>query len=610
MAVSLIGCLQPQSLEPTELNRYQQQMVQQGPKSARVDDGKASMLLPAKSDLLPDPKVIPDPQTGRSRIPLSLNDAIMRTLANSPEIRVVSYDPAIARETVAQAAAEFDVTAFAGFTYERGETEVDSLYQEELASRRATMQAGLRQKLITGAQHSLTWQQSRLWDNAQGAPVTVNRIVMVGTTPTTVPVSVPTSAHRFLPVWESTFVYQITQPLLRDAGPEFNLARFHIAQVNEKISRQQFRQKVEDTITEVTSLYWTLIQTREELVIAQNLLDTTEATYQRLLGRKDLDVTKVQLKQTEAAVEQRKAILIRARKNIYDAQDKLARQMGDRNINLLDVYDIEPLTAPASHEVQIDVNDQLLTALRNNPVLDQARLAIEAAGLEVVIAKNQALPRLDVVFSYAQQALRETSGAAFDKALGGADHTTAIGAQFEYPLGNRGPTADLAGRVFSKQRAIAQMQNLVDQVSQVVKEDIRQVYATYQEIRANHAVVEANKAQLEALEDTEQIRGRLTPEFLQIKLQAQEALAAAQRNELAALVSYNTALAELARATGMTLKTHRVNMAMPVVLQDKPFPKESLTPQTSPVIEEATQTQPVQGDSNGTTQPATSTRPE
>jgi outer membrane protein TolC len=598
ITILLSGCLEPEAVAPTEINRYQQHLAQQGKQNTRVDDGKDGLLKPAKTVGVPNVKIAPDPLTGKPRIDLSLDDIIIRTLANSSDIRVVSFDPEISREQANQAAAEFDVAAFAGISHEDARQQVDSLYQSTMESNKTTMYAGLKQKTVTGAQQSVAWQQTRSWDDALTSDGSGGY----------------ESAHRFLPLWEDTFTYQITQPLLRDAGPEFNLGKLHLAQYNEKISREKFRQKVEDTITQATTLYWTLVQARGELVIAQNLLDNTQFTYDRLKGRKDLDATKVHLKQVEAALETRKVALIRARKNILDTQDKLARLMSDSQINLLTEYEILPLTAPCTDLVQLDVADQLLTGLRHNPVLEQARLAIESAQVEVRMAENQALPKLDAIGSAGTQGLRSDSKEATAVAVGATHANYSFGLQLEYPLGNRERLAALAEKKYSKLKTIADMQSTVDQVSQVIKENIRQVQVTYEEIAADRSAVAASKAQLEALEDTERIRGQLSPEALQVKLQAQESLANAERVELQAIVTYNSALAELSRITGTTMDTHQVKLALPPILLEKPWPTGLTTQQASPAMEEVEQPQPadpgygqVPTSKNATSNPANTT---
>jgi len=185
----------------------------------------------------------------------------------------------------------------------------------------------------------------------------------------------------------------------------------------------------------------------------------------------------------------------------------------------------------------------------------------------VRVAKNQVLPRLDLTGSAAYQGLAGQPQDAFNSLNSGDYLSYTVGVSLEYPLGNRERRALLRQRRFERLKAVAALQNVADQVAVQVKERVRQVYTSFEEIKAQHAATEAARLQLEALEETERIRGRLTPEFLQVKLSAQETLAAAERAELDALVQFNGAMADLARATGTVLDLHGVQVALPKILE-------------------------------------------
>jgi outer membrane protein TolC len=141
-----------------------------------------------------------------------------------------------------------------------------------------------------------------------------------------------------------------------------------------------------------------------------------------------------------------------------------------------------------------------------------------------------------------------------------------IGLIMEYPIGNRDRLANLRQRKFERTKAIVTMQNTADQIAVSIQERIRQIGSSHDQIVAQHAAVKASEAQLSAIEVTEKVRARLTPEFLQLKLQVQQTLASSQQAELQAMVDYNSALADLARITGTILDQHRVEISMSQVV--------------------------------------------
>jgi len=475
-------------------------------------------------------------ESSRKLVPLSLHEAVMRALANNLDIRVVSYDPAVSREDMVRAAAVFDYTLFGATAYSKQEERSNTPLFGNI-TRLRTWQAGVRQRTVTGAEWSAEWQMTRTWD-ASGFQ------------------------RLFRTRYEPEVLLQVTQPLLRDAWPEFNLAQLRVARLNTKISEAEFRARVEEVITQVVSAYWALIQTRDDLEIQRTLLDETRTTYKRVRGRSMIDATAATVAQAEASVRIRQAVLIRARKNILDVQDQLARLLADTDINVLNKVEVVPTTPMVRERVRVSPQEQVLTALRHNPLLEQARLAIAAAEINVSVAKNQALPRLDLTASAGIMGMDENVHDAADNFLRGDYASYSIGLQLEYPVGNRERLANLRARRYERTKAVVSMQNIADQLAVAVYERARQVHTAYEEMLAQRAAVEAARVQLQALEDTERIRAQLTPEFLRVKLQAQETVANAARAELQAVVDYNNAMADLSRTTGTILELHRIEMSM------------------------------------------------
>ena len=95
------------------------------------------------------------------------------------------------------------------------------------------------------------------------------------------------------------------------------------------------------------------------------------------------------------------------------------------------------------------------------------------------------------------------------------------------------------------------------------KERIRLAETSYKEIPIQKDTVEAATIYLQAIEDTEAIREKLTPEFLLVKLQAQETLSNAQRAEIKAITDYSTSLVRFAQSTGTVLDLRYVRNGLP-----------------------------------------------
>jgi len=542
----MLGCVSDEVDDQSILASYQQTLAEQGPQQRADTEGKDSLrpldLLrpaPAPEGIPSEVEIVTDPNTGRKIIELTIEQAIVRSLANSPEIRVVSFDPSIAKQDITKAAAEFDITAFGRMNFEQDDNPVSSIYQPGQSDVRL-LESGIKQKGITGSEWSLGYALTRSWDD-----------LARGTLPST----------RYEPI----LAFQIRQPLLRDAWQQTNLAGVNIARLNHDIAVLGFRQKAEDVSTEVISAYWRLLQARRDFEILQKLLQRTLDTLKKVLGRKEIDATDVQIKQMEASAKAREAVLLQASKRVIDAQDALVRLMADPQVSMLDEVEIVPDTIPSMMAEEFEQSDILGLAMNKNPIMQQARVAITIADINIRVAENQEMPRLDLIASSRIQGLDRSQGQAQDSFNSGDYASYAVGLSLEYPLGNRQREAELIRRRFERRKAISTLQNLADQVAIQAKERIRMVETNRAEIEIQEEAAQAAGIHLQAVEDSEPIRERLTPEFLLVKLQAQGALADAQLAQIKAVADFNISLAQLAQTTGTVLELRQVSTALPFV---------------------------------------------
>ncbi len=552
----LAGCISDEVDEQSTLDSYgsaelaavQQTLSDKGPQQ-RVDPLQSLSILkpvPTPDGIKDEVEIVTDPNTGRKIIQLTIEQAIVRTLANSPEIRVVSFDPSIAKQDITKAAAEFDVTAFGRVNYQQEDNPVNSLFQSGQSDVRL-LESGIKQKGITGSEWSLSYALSRSWDDL---------------------------ATRSLPTrYEPILAFQIKQPLLRDAWQQTNLAGVDIARFNHDIAVLGFRKKAEEVSTLVISAYWRLVQARRNFEVLKELLERTQETLTKVLGRKEIDATDVQIKQTEASARAREAILLQAGREIIDAQDALLRLMADPQISLLDNLEIIPQTDPAVATAEIKQSEILVRAMRKNPVLQQARVAIAVADINIRVAENQEMPRLDLVASSRLQGIAQGRNQAQDNFNRGDYVSYAVGLSLEFPLGNRQRQAELLRRRLERRKAVSSLQNLADQVAILAKEKIRLIETNLAEIQIQIEAAEAARIHLQAVEDSEPVRERLTPEFLLVKLQAQAALADAQRAEIKAIADFNISLAELAQTMGTVLELRQVSPALPAISKEHNIPE-------------------------------------
>jgi len=533
LCASLTGCccfIDPGPIDPTPLNRYQDALV----RHAWEHPPKTQPLTPADPNIgtqLNATKT--QDQAGRTifKAKLTLTQAVRMALANNLNIRVAGFDPEISREEMIQAAAVFDAIVFAGWTYGVQDQRENNVFDRTSLAKSHTLQAGVRKHLTSGADVTATYSLTRLASKSQFV-----------TKPTT---------------YEPNLTLEIVQPLLRGAGCEVNLAALRVASINRKTSEQAFRQTVEATVADAVAAYWALYLAQRELAIQQDLLTDTQDIYDKVWARRDLDASKLHIQQAGAAVLLRKAIRLRAAKNVDDVADALAQLVFGSQAPMPDRIEIE-IEAPRIGKVISDGEGQLLTALRESSLLAQARLAVQAAGINVRVAENSLLPTLNLQASATWMGLDKLPRGGHDQILDSKYLSYSVGLLFEYAWGNRDPRAGARLAKFERLQAMVNLQNVALQITRTVKERIREIERAYADLQIVTKALKANEARLEAIEAEEKIRGRLTPEFLQLKLQALESVGSSRRDVEQAVVDYQTALVQLWQTTGTVLKHYGV----------------------------------------------------
>ena len=535
------GCISDKVGDTGDVGLYQQLLADRGPQNRMDTEGKDASnplgLLTPVSDTPdghpPGIEIIDDPNTGEKTASMTIEQAIIRALANSPQIRLISFDPAIAKAEIARAAAEFDPTAFSQFNYEQDDNPQNSLFQPGESDVRIA-EGGIRQRTPTGAAWSFSYAVTRSWDDLVGRPL----------------------ATRYEPM----LVFEVRQPLLRDAGEGVNLAGVHLAELNHTTQLTRFRQTAERISTQVISAYWLLVQARNDLETHRKLLDRTLETLHKVQGRRGIDATAVQVKQAEASARSREALLVQAEKRVLDAQDALLALMADPEANILMDAEVVPVTEPCLEKRPFNVEELVASAIRNNPQIHERRIAVEVAEVNFSVAQNEHMPRVDLVASGRSQGIGDGYREANDTVGDYASY--AVGIVLEYPLGNRQRSAERQKRRLERRKAISSLHALSDQVAIQVKERARKVETSHAEIEVQKQAIAAARVHLRALEDSEEIRERLTPEFLLVKLRAQQDLAEACRAEAKAVADFNIAIVELAQASGTVLELHRIQTAL------------------------------------------------
>ena len=543
------GCLYKQTKNSDPLARYQQRLTQYPERPRRKDNEGTDINTPSNILKIQQEHhkdwVIRQTPSGPV-VELSLQQSVSKAMVNSPEIYSVSFSPSIAHIQIEQEASAFDPTAFGKMNVEWNRKPKNS-YSEISKSETSLWETGLKQKTLTGTEWSTTYQLSRKWDDL--------------------------NARYFPKRWEPILTAQVRQPLLRDRGIRFHLAGVDIAKLRYQAALQEFRQKAEELSTQVIAAYWQLYQAQQDLEIQRKLLDMSFDTLSKVRGRTEIDATDIQIRQAEASLHTREALLLDAERLVREQRDSLARFIATPPMDLVHDPNVRCTTAPATSLGTLDQDYLIAVALQRNPLMEQARLKIEIATINIDVAQNQAMPKIDLVGTASTQTLARELEDAHDAISDLNYNSTSIGLVMEYPLGNRQRKIEIQKRHLERRQAVSTLHNTADRVVLATKNAVRLVRTRFEQVAIQEKAVNAARIHLQALEDSEDIRQQLTAEYLLVKLQAQDSLANAQKSRIHAIIDFNIALADLTRITGMILR-----LEPDANIDDHPIPP---TPRTS-----------------------------
>ena len=515
---------------------------------ARMPTTLESDFLPPNPDGTPATKPSGPPTTGTALdvqpvLRMTLQEIVHRAVASSLDVKVAAYNPGIDATRVTEAEARFDPSFFANATFEARNrpaayvvlpgtgSDIDS---ENIG----TFSSGVQQQLENGGTVSL------------GYTSTIDRVNNVIT---------PTSVHPN-PFWLNELALQFNQPILQGFGSDVNRARIVISRNQQKISLLDFRKQLEMTLDNIEKDYWQLCEAEREVQIDEGLLNDTVHTADILLNRIGQDVTRVQLSQANASVETRRATLIRARAHVRDLSDDLKRQMNDPELPISGGTLILPADNPIEQPLNFDKDDQIRSGLENRYELGQQQFRIDSAGEQLLVAKNLLQPQLNLIGSVGFDGLGEDFGQAFAR-QGEFDHFDgSLGIQLSIPIGNRAARAGYERARLQQQQAIDSYQATIEQVTLDVSQALREVSTSWDELVQYRKGTFAQNDVLIALNQREEGGEALTPTFVQLKLDTQERLADARRQENTAVGNYNIAIYKLEEAKGTLLRYNNVIM--------------------------------------------------
>jgi hypothetical protein len=512
------------------------------PPSALVD-GRSG--VPGKPDLSPGVE---------SKVPLLLSDAISLGLQNSETVRTLSgdsvsisaatlYDPMILEERWQMARAAFDPRIDAGYIGSTIDEPPDSFYGPGIP---------LNVRRDEGDFYATV---TKPWETGGSTSV--------GFAPPLAYLFYPDQSVTGLnPVYAADLVFELKQPLLRNAGIGVNTAPIKIAKIRQDQSNWDLKDAMLGEVRSIEEAYWTLqaaAATLQSFDAIMPLLD--EAVRIEELRLQAELVTRAEVARTRLQRSQFQQQRVRADARVRERELRLRQLIG---LPTTDGRRLVPVNPPIRRTAFVDPAASLDIALRNRPDLIRQRLNVEIRELEYKVAKNGRLPALDFRMLHRASGLGDQLDHAIEQMQSFRYTDWTFGLTYSMPLGNRAPRANMRAAETQLLRERALLRQNTQNVEFKLADIHRELQATWNEYEAARSRFEESREWV----NVARIRFQNPPpagsgqDWLILALnEYQQAIRShidAVTDATSLLADYNTWLARLEEAEGTLLTSRRV----------------------------------------------------
>jgi outer membrane protein TolC len=342
----------------------------------------------------------------------------------------------------------------------------------------------------------------------------------------------------------------ISQPLLRNAGIRTNTHTIRIAEYNKSITDARTKLEVIRVIAAMDRVYWRLYAAIKQLEVRKQQYDLSNEQLERAKRFVNAGThAQIEVKRAEAALAQSLESIIFAENNLRNRQREMKLTLNKTGLETNSDTAIIPTTEP--NPLHYTFDDKILVgqAIENRMEMLELELEIAKAVSRIDYLKNQALPIINLNYTYNINATGITRTDSQDLLWDNyfADHR--IGLQLNIPLGNEAAKSNLRQAYYQRRQVLASKEGRTAMIEVEVLNALDQLETNWQRILAarQSTLLEARLYEAEV----HQFENGLTTST-DVR-EAQANLTNAQSTEINAIAEYQIALVDLAYATGTLL---------------------------------------------------------
>lgn len=389
-------------------------------------------------------------------------------------------------------------------------------------------------------------------------------------------------ARLFPSDYTGWFEAEWRQPLLLGSGLQYNRIAgpnggvpgtyngVLIARINTDISLADFEQGVITFVNDVESAYWELYYAyrnlQSQVAGRNNVLLTWQLVKEKQKigargGEADAEAqARSQYYQLDAQVKE----ALSGTNGLFAAEQRLRYLLG---LQATDGKLIKPVQSPMEGLVVYDWESSLGDALTRRVEVRRQKWTIKRRELELVAARLNKRPRLDVLSLYRYRGLGDhligsndptnRFDNVYQNILTGDYQEWQSGLELSYPVGLRAASNAISNAQWNLTRETALLKEQELRISHDLSNASRQIDRAYQLLQTNYNRQDADRLQTEVLRD--RYRAGLTN--IGFLLQAQQQLALSTSAYFRSLVDYQLALRDLHREKGSLLNYMQVGLS-------------------------------------------------
>lgn len=383
--------------------------------------------------------------------------------------------------------------------------------------------------------------------------------------------------------YTATLELQVTQPLLRGRGALINRIPIVLARINEDIQLHEYNANVRNLVKSVEDAYWDLYCSYRSFEASQVAHKSATDLWRVANARSKIGDTPPE------AEAQSRALYARFRQQLhaslygvsvpgsdpfglYGREQILREKIG---WSPTDGQLIRPADEPTVARLHFDWGDLRAEALHRSPELRRQQWAIKQRELELIKAKNEILPELNVTAFYRwlgvgdQFAAVDRNGIRFPNAGSRALEEFSTGDYQEV-----GARVELTPQAFGSRRAYANIQNSHIQLAKFREELLEkemalvsEVTTAWRSLQATYQAISDFRDELLANEDeiriyNEKINGNVGElnQLLDLLLRAEERRSRAQLTFFQAICEYNKAIVNVHYWKGSLLDLNNIQL--------------------------------------------------